>query len=68
VPIGLNYRGAGQHKTHVGASVTILFNAFMIWFACQRIIKWVEMREPKFSPVTIPTDLHDVGEINISEK
>jgi hypothetical protein len=66
-PIGLNYRGAGTHKTVVGACTTICFKVFMIYIAIMRTLKWIGKHDPKFSPVVIHTDLHELGDLNIAE-
>jgi hypothetical protein len=67
VPIGLNYRGAGQNKTYLGAFVTLLFNIFMIYAATMRLSTWWMRKSPKFTPYHVNTDLHDEGRLNIAE-
>jgi hypothetical protein len=51
----------------VGACTTICFKVFMIYIAIMRTLKWIGKHDPKFSPVVIHTDLHELGDLNIAE-
>jgi hypothetical protein len=39
----------------------------MIYIAVMRTLKWWGKKDPKFSPVVIHTDLHELGTLNIAE-
>jgi hypothetical protein len=67
VPIGMNYRGASQQKTYLGALVSIFFNLFMLYAAVMRFNKWWTRQSPKFSPLEIHVDLNGEGPKNIDD-